>query len=69
MRLECNAVVPGLGCDYVAEGDTVDAVHDNMMVHGGQAHSELMEGKTEAEMVQAGQEMSEHIRALVIANN
>jgi len=69
MKLECNAVVPDLGCDYVATGDTVDAVHDDMMAHGGQVHSDLMEGKSEAEMAQAGQEMSDHIRALVIANN
>jgi len=44
MKLECNAVVPDLGCDYVASGDTVDAVHDAMMAHGGQVHSDLMDG-------------------------
>ncbi len=69
MKLECNAVVPDLGCDYVASGDTVDAVHDDMMAHGGQVHSDLMDGMSEAEMAQAGQEMSEHIKALVVANN
>ena len=69
MKLECNAVVPDLGCDYVASGDTVDAVHDDMMAHGGQFHSDLMDGMSEAEMAQAGQEMSEHIRELVAANN
>ncbi len=69
MKLECNAVVPGLGCDYVASGDTVDAVHDAMMAHGGQVHSDLMDGMSEAEMAQAGKEMSEHIKALILANN
>ncbi len=69
MKLACNAVVPDLGCDYVATGDTVDAVHDDMMAHGGQVHSDLMDGMSEAEMAQAGQEMSEHIKALVVANN
>ncbi len=69
MQLTCEAVVPGLGCDYIATGDTVDAVHDAMMAHGGEVHSDLMDGMSEAEMATAGQEMSDHIKALVAQNN
>jgi len=69
MQLNCEAVVPGLNCDHVATGDSVDAVHDAMMAHGGEVHSNLMEGMSESEMAQAAKEMSEHIRALVLERN
>lgn len=65
MNLACDAVVPGLGCDFVAEGDTVDAVHGAMMAHGGEAHSDLMAGKSPEEMMQAKEEMDAHIRQLI----
>lgn len=69
MRLACNAVVPGLDCDFVAEGDTVDEVHAAMMAHGGAAHSDLMAGKSPEEMAQMSQQMDVHIRQLIVANN
>jgi predicted small metal-binding protein len=65
MQLACEEVVPDLGCEFVAIGDTVDEVHATMMEHGGATHSNLMEGKTPAEMEQAGAEMAAHIRQLL----
>jgi predicted small metal-binding protein len=65
MKLVCEEVVPDLGCDFVAIGDTADEVHAQMMEHGGATHSNLMEGKTPDEMEQAGAEMAAHIRQLL----
>lgn len=65
MNLACEEVVPSLGCDYVASGDTADDVHGAMMTHGGENHSNLMDGKTPEEMQQAGKEMDAHIRSLL----
>jgi hypothetical protein len=65
MELACEEVVPDLGCDYVATGDSADDVRAAMMAHGGQKHSSLMDGKTPDEMQQAGQEMDAHIRNLL----
>lgn len=69
MKLACDAVVPGLGCDYVAKGDTADAVHAAMMAHGGEVHSNLMDGLSPAEMQTKAEEMDGHIRSLIAANN
>lgn len=65
MKLACEKVVPNLGCDYVATGNTSHEVHDAMMAHGGGAHSDLMDGKTPEEMQQSGQEMSAQIHQLL----
>jgi predicted small metal-binding protein len=69
MELACNAVVPGLGCDFVARGERVDEVHAAMMAHGGEAHSDLMAGMSVEEMQQKKQEMDAHIRQLIVAAN
>lgn len=69
MQLACDSVVPGLGCDYVAAGDTHEAAHAAMMAHGGDAHANLMEGKTDAEMMQMKAEMDAHIKALIEQHN
>lgn len=69
MQLACDDVVPDLGCDYVASGETAEAVHSAMMAHGAQAHSNLMDGMTEAEMQTAGAEMSAHIHELIASTN
>lgn len=69
MQLACDAVVPGLGCDYVATGDNADVVHEAMMAHGGEAHSNLMDGKSPEEMMKMKDEMDAHIRQLIAANN
>jgi hypothetical protein len=69
MKLACDTVVPGLGCDFVAEGSTADDVHAAMMAHGGQLHSNLMDGMSPEEMQRKGQEMDAHIRQLIAANN
>ena len=65
MKLACEAVVPNLGCDYVATGDTADEVQAAMMTHGGANHSDLMAGMSPEEMQKAGQEMDAHIRQLL----
>ena len=65
MKLACEEVVPNLGCDYVATGDTADEVHAAMMAHGGSTHANLMDGKSPEEMEQAGKEMDAHIRQLL----
>ena len=65
MELACEEVVPDLGCDYVAIGDDADAVHVAMMAHGAANHADLMDGKSPAEMEQAGREMDAHIRQLL----
>jgi predicted small metal-binding protein len=67
MELKCDDVVSGLGCDYVASGNSVDEVHGAMMTHGGAAHADLMAGKSPDEMMQAKTEMDAHIRALLSA--
>jgi len=69
MQLACEAVVPGIGCDYVATGDSADAVHGAMMAHGGETHANLMDGKSPEEMMQMKDEMDSHIRQLIAANN
>jgi predicted small metal-binding protein len=69
MKLACEAVVPGLNCDFVAEGDSVDVVHAAMMSHGGEKHSDLMAGKTAEEMEAMSQQMSVRIRQLIVDNN
>lgn len=68
MELKCDDVVSGLGCDYIATGDTVDGVHAAMMAHGGTTHAALMEGKSPDEMIQAKTEMDAHIRQLLTAS-
>ena len=37
MQLACEAVVPGLGCDFVANGETAESVYESMTNHGGEA--------------------------------
>jgi hypothetical protein len=69
MKLACNAVVPGLGCDFLAEGETADAVHAAMMAHGGHEHANLMEGMPPEEQQRKAREMDAHIRQLIAANN
>ncbi len=69
MNLACDAVVPGLGCDFVATGESADHVHGAMMAHGGEKHADLMAGKSPDEMMQAKEEMDSHIRQLIVAHN
>ena len=65
MQLACNSVVPGLGCEYVATGSTADATHSAMTAHGGDAHADLMEGKTDPEVEHMKVEMDAHIKVLI----
>ncbi|MBK5266131.1 MAG: hypothetical protein JJE47_01725 [Acidimicrobiia bacterium] len=43
--------------------------HTAMMAHGGDAHANLMEGKTDAEMMQKKAEMDAHIKKLIEQHN
>ena len=61
MKLACEEVVPGLGCEYVAHGDDVQSVHTAMMDPGGEANLVLMDGASEEEMVRMKEEMESHI--------
>lgn len=61
MQLACDEVVPGLSCEYIAKGDTVVAVQQQMMEHGDQAHSSLMDGASPQEMARMKEEMEAHI--------
>ena len=65
MELACNAVVPGLDCEFVAKGESVDEVHAAMMAHGSEVHSDLMQGLSPEEQQKKGQEMDAHIRELI----
>lgn len=65
MQLACEEVVPGLGCDFVATGESADDVHATLMAHGGESHSSLMDGMSPEEMEKAGREMDAHIRQLL----
>jgi hypothetical protein len=69
MQLACDSVVPGLGCEYVATGHSADATHAAMMAHGGDAHANLMEGKTDTEMMQMKEKMDADIRRLIDHHN
>lgn len=69
MQLACEAVVPGLGCDFVANGESADSVYESMTNHGGEAHANLMDGKTPEEMTQMKAQMDVHIRQLIADNN
>ena len=69
MQLACASVVPGLGCEYVATGHSADATHAAMTAHGGDAHADLMEGKTADEMIEMKTQMDAHIRQLIDHHN
>jgi len=61
MQLACENVVPGLSCEYIAKGDTIVAVQQEMMNHGGDAHASLMDGSSPQEMARMKEEMEAHI--------
>ncbi len=65
MQLKCDDVVSGLGCDYVATGDTAGEVRDAMLEHGGSVHADLMAGMNPEEAQQAYTEMVAHIEELI----
>ena len=65
MELKCDDVVSGLGCDFVATGNSADEVRDTMLAHGGSVHANLMEGMSEEEAQKAYGEMVAHIESLV----
>ena len=65
MKLKCDDVMPGLGCDFVAEGATKEEVVQKMMEHGNVVHADLMEGKSEEEQKMAMETMKETMMAKI----
>jgi predicted small metal-binding protein len=65
MDLKCDDVVSGLGCDFVASGNSADEVRDTMLGHGGSIHANLMEGMSDDEAQKAYGGMVAHIEGLV----
>jgi predicted small metal-binding protein len=64
MNLKCDDVSSGLGCDFVATGDSAEEVRDTMLAHGGAVHANLMEGMSDEEAQKAYREMVAHIESL-----
>ena len=67
MQLACNDVVPGLGWDFVAQGDSASEVHAAMLAHGDLVHSVLMEGMTVDDIGRAKEETDNRIFGLLSA--
>ena len=65
MQLACSDVIPGIDCDFVAQGDDAAEVHAVMMAHGAQVHSALVDGLTADETSRANAEMDAHIVGLL----
>ena len=63
MKLACE------GCDWVTERETADELHDAMMAHGEEAHSNLFEGKTPEELDAMKKTMTAHVRQMIAAQN
>ena len=63
MKLVCE------GCDWVTERETADELHDAMMAHGEEAHSNLFEGKTPEELDAMKKMMTAHVRQMIAAQN
>lgn len=65
MELQCESVVSGLGCEFVARGGTPEEVKMAMMAHGDEAHSDLLEGIEGQELEERKRAMETHILALI----
>ncbi len=65
MQLACGDVVPGIACDFVAQGDDAAEVHAVMIAHGAQVHSALVEGLTAEDAKRANDEMEAHVLGLL----
>ena len=65
MQLACSDVLPGLGCDFVAQGDDASEVHAAMMAHESQVHSALTDGMRGDDMGRATEEIEDRILHLL----
>ena len=63
MKLVCE------GCGAVVEGETADAVHNAMMAHGDEVHSNHFDGKSPDEIQQMRQMMEAHVRQMIADQN
>ena len=61
MQLECNAVVPGSTCDFVASGNTAEEVAAAMVEHHRTHHAEPHKDRPEADIALGMEEMESHI--------
>jgi hypothetical protein len=64
MELQCDQVLPGLGCDYTATGKTVDDIQAAMTAHLAEQHADLTARLSPAEKQQRNKEISDRIVAL-----
>lgn len=58
-HLVCKEVTGYEHCAFVAESETVDEVIDKLKAHGAETHPELMEGKSEEELLLMHHRMEE----------
>ena len=61
MQLECNAVVPGSSCDFVAQGETAEEVAAAMLEHQRTHHAESDKKRPEDDVALGMEEMESHI--------
>lgn len=65
MHLKCDDVVNGLGCDFVAKGETSADLKADIMRHGDGAHADLLHGLDSDLMQQRKIAMSEQIDEMI----
>jgi predicted small metal-binding protein len=63
MKLACE------GCDWVTEADTAAELHAAMLAHAENTHSDLLEGKSTAEVQQMRQQMDAHVDQMIADQN
>lgn len=65
MELACDDVIKGFGCQFVASAEDSTALHAEMMGHGGEAHSDMLDGLAPADLAARKEEMETHIHNLI----
>jgi predicted small metal-binding protein len=65
MQLACSDAIPGIACDFVAQGDDAAEVHAVMMAHRAEIHSALVEGLSAAEASRLNDEADAHVLDLL----
>ena len=62
MRVRCDEVFPGRECAYVAQGESAEAVRDDILHHERDVHADvLLTEVTDAHGAQEQQELNEII--------
>lgn len=65
MELACDDVIKGHGCEFVASAEDAAALHSEMMGHGTEAHSDMLDGLAPADLAARKDEMETHIHSLI----